>query len=105
MVSATALLTAGFRFSRNVLLMFSVNFSQLLAFEHVFYPLDLAKGESLYLTQIKLDNDDATTFVGRRNVCNDFVEVGFPSFDFSGPRLNVRTTSYQKCLLSLTYAK
>ena len=61
-------------------------FSQLLAFEHVFYPLDFAKGDSLYLTQIKLLND-TTTFIGRRNVCNDFVDVGFPSFDFSGPCL------------------
>ena len=53
----------------------------------MFYPLDLAKGDSLNLTQIKLVND-ATTFIGTRNMinaCKDFVNVGFLSVDFPGP--------------------
>ena len=61
--------------------MFSVSFSL-----SSMYFIHLARDKSLYLTQIKLVKD-ATTFIGIRTACRDFVDIGFPSFDFPGLRL------------------
>ena len=73
-------------------------FRELPTFKHAFNPFDFAKGESLYLTQIKFIKD-ATTFIGQ-NACKDFSIL---SFNFSchclrSPFLNPPAPGFLGCL-------